>query len=213
MKLYKFFFLCLPVFMFAADLSVEEKVGQILMVHFNGSHANEDARRLIQEVHAGGFVYYNWANELSSSSQVCALSHGLQELTDIPLFIAIDEEGGVVQRLKENFPLFPSNADVGRTKDPEKAESLAIAMGMNLWSLGINVNLAPVVDICGEASVIGERAFSDSPEEVVEFGRRALEGYRKVGIIPVLKHFPGLGDAIGRYHTHCTIIRFAERDC
>ena len=100
-------------------LSLEEKVGQLLMVHFHGEEANEEtARRLIQELHVGGIIYYNWANGLHSPPQVARLSQGLQKMAAgtpraIPLLIAVDQEGGVVNRLKNGFTLFPSNYAVG----------------------------------------------------------------------------------------------------
>lgn len=90
-------------------MSLEEKVGQLLMVHFHGEEANQDANLLIQELHVGGIIYYRWANQLSSATQVQNLSVGLQKLAKIPLLIAVDQEGGRVNRLQEGFALFPSN--------------------------------------------------------------------------------------------------------
>ena len=104
-------------------------------------------RDSIQDLYVGGIIYYNWCNGLVSASQIYNLSTGLQKLTKIPLFIAVDQEGGLVNRLKQEFTLFPGNLALAKTKRPELAEESAFAIGKELLSVGINMNLAPVVDI------------------------------------------------------------------
>lgn len=184
-----------------ADLSLEEKVGQLLMVHFHGQEANEDASRLIQEAHVGGIIYYTWANGLASPSQVCDLSRGLQLIAAqtphrLPLFIAADQEGGLVNRLKAGFTLFPGNYALGQTENWQWGEDSAWMIGQELRAVGVNVNLAPVVDVFSRASnpVIGIRSFSADPEKVVRWGQSMLKGYHKAGVLTALKHFPGHGD-------------------
>ncbi len=193
--------------------TVEEKVGQLLMVHFHGESANNDARALVQDVKVGGIIYYNWANGLTSPEQVRNLSAGLQGLTQtnrhpIPLFIGVDQEGGVVSRLKEGFTHFPGNRALGETQNPDLAESTALAMGKELAIVGINMNFAPVVDVNTNPNnpVIGERSFGDDPETVAAFGAKALLGYQQAGIIPTLKHYPGHGDAQVDSHKDLPII-------
>src|SRR5438105_1587039 len=78
------------------ELSLEEKVGQVFLVHFQGEEVNEEAISFIQELYVGGFIYYNWSNGLTSPFQVKTLSEGLQSVAKIPLLIAIDQEGGIV---------------------------------------------------------------------------------------------------------------------
>lgn len=187
----------------ARALSLEEKVGQLLMVHFHGEVANEDARTLIQDTKVGGFIYYEWANGLNSPQQVRTLSTSLQELTrsnptPIPLLIAVDQEGGIVARLNKGFTKFPGNKALGETGDPQLARSVAFAIGQELQAVGINMNLAPVVDanINPRNPVIGVRSFGENPEIVIVFGQNALNGYREARIITTLKHFPGHGDVV-----------------
>lgn len=164
-------------------LSLEEKVGQLLMVQVHGEVANEEARTLIQETKVGGIIYYTWSNGLHSPEQVRTLSAGLQELTKenptpLPLLIAVDQEGGIVTRLKNGFTSFPGNKALGMTGDPSLAEASALAIGQELGAVGINMNLAPVVDvnINPRNSIIGIRSFSESPEKVALFGKQALTG-------------------------------------
>ncbi len=179
-----------------ADMSVEQKVGQLLMVHFLGEEINDDAKLLIQQAHVGGFVFFKFANGLTSPEQVRNLTQGLQNLSRIPLLIAIDQEGGPITHLKNGFTYFPSNWAVGRTQKPEFAERMALYLGQELSAVGINMNLAPVVDVNTNPAnpVIGIRSFGSLPNEVALFGGRALKGYKEARVIATLKHFPGHGD-------------------
>jgi beta-N-acetylhexosaminidase len=199
-------FLSLSFFPLFADLSlknlsVEEKVGQLLMVHFHGEEANEEARILIQSTRIGSFIYYNWSNGLHSPEQVNQLSAGLQKLAKqnphpIPLLIAADQEGGVVARLNHGFTPFPGNKVLGEVGDYQLAEETARAMGRELLAVGVTMNLAPVVDINSNPRnpVIGVRSFGEEPQLVADFGKAVLQGYKKAGVIATLKHFPGYGD-------------------
>lgn len=197
-----------------AYMSLEEKVGQLLMVQFHGDTANEDARVLIQDTKVGGIIYYNWSNGLNSPEQVLALSEGLQKLTrenatPIPLLIAVDQEGGVVARLNEGFTKFPGNRALGETGSFQLSEAAAFAMGLELKAVGINMNLAPVVDVNSNPRnpVIGIRSFGEEPETVILCGRSALNGYKNAQIIATLKHFPGYGDVTIDPHEDLPVVR------
>lgn len=195
------------------DLTLDEKVGQLLIVHFNGLEPNEEAKYLIQTVHVGGIIYYNWANGLTSAQQVRALSHGLQGFCQqnrkpIPLLIALDQEGGRVVRLKNGFSPLPSNGAVGAVGDPDLAGKLAFLAGQEMRAVGVNLNLAPVVDINSNPghSFIGDRSYGDSPTQVIAFARKAVEGYKAAGMISALKHFPGHGDVEVDSHIDLPVI-------
>ncbi len=200
------------------DMSLEEKVGQLLVVHFRGEEANEDAKILIEQIHVGGIVYYNWANGLHCPEQVVSLSRSLQTLAKetrlaIPLLLAVDQEGGLVARLTKGFTVFPGNKSLGLTANPALAEEAAFAMGQELRSVGINFNLAPVVDINNNPRnpIIGIRSFGDSPEEVTLFARRALNGYKRANILTTLKHFPGHGDVEVDSHKALPILHKSKK--
>lgn len=195
------------------EMTLEEKVGQLLMVHFNGEKINDDAKTLIQDTKVGGIIYYNWSNGLYSPQQIQILSAGLQKLTEakqnpIPLLIATDQEGGVVSRLNNGFTKFPGNKTLGETSDPNLAEDASLAMGEELQAVGINMNLAPVVDVNSNPRnpVIGIRSFGNQAETVVAFGKKALSGYRQAQIIATLKHFPGYGDVAVDPHEDLPIV-------
>jgi beta-N-acetylhexosaminidase len=208
-----FVFICLDSRAYT-KMSLEEKVGQLLMVHFNGEEVNQDAKLLIQKLHVGGIIYYNWSNALSSAAQVRNLSMGLQKLAKTPLLIAVDQEGGLINRLKEGFTIFPGNLALAKTGQPELAEKCAFAIGQELLSVGVNMNLAPVVDINNNPynPVIGIRSFGDTAELVTLFARHALQGYRRAGIITCLKHFPGHGDVIVDSHQDLPVVRKTKEE-
>lgn len=192
-----------------ADMTLEEKVGQLLMVHFVGETANEDARVLIKEVKVGGIIYFNWTNGLTSPGQIRQLSESLQSLASIPLLIAADQEGGVVARATRGFTIFPGNKALAVANDPNLAEEAAFAMGEELLSVGINMNLSPVVDVNVNPRnpVIGVRSFGETPETVVLFGKKVLAGFKRAGMISTLKHFPGHGDVEIDSHEDLPILR------
>ncbi len=189
-------------------MTLEEKVGQLLMVHYMGEEVGQDARLLVQKAHVGGIIYFRAANGLTSPEQVKRLSDGLQGLARIPLFIAIDQEGGAITHLKQGFTLFPSNWAVGRTGEPEYAKRVAVAIAQQLKAVGINMNLAPVVDVNTnpENPVIGIRSFGTSPQQVATFAKASLEGYKEQGIIATLKHFPGHGDVTVDSHKGLPVV-------
>lgn len=186
---------------FFSKLSLEEKVGQLLMVHFHGNEVNENAKILVQGVKVGGIIYYNWANGLDSPEQVRTLSQDLQLLNQAnshaaPLLIAVDQEGGTVARLTNGFTKFPSQRALAETQNPELAERMGETVSRELQAVGVNMNLAPVVDVNSNPCnpVIGARSFGEDPEVVSLFGEKILKGFAKNGMIGTLKHFPGHGD-------------------
>jgi len=195
------------------EMSLEEKVGQLLMVHFNGEKVNEDAVTLVQEIGVGGVMYYNWANGLHSKEQVAQLSSQLQELAAIPLFIAADQEGGVVCRLQRGFTVFPGNGARGAVNDVQLAEDCAFTTGSELLAAGVNFNLAPVVDVNSNPRnpVIGLRSFGSDPESVTRFAKAALIGYKKAGVLTSLKHFPGHGDVEVDSHEDLPVIKKSKK--
>src|SRR5579863_3282790 len=126
---------------FLSQMTLQEKVGQLLMAHFHGQIANDDAKILVQDVKVGGIIYYNWSNGLTSPEQVRALSSDLQRLAEdnrlpVPLLIAADQEGGIVARLQAGFTEFPGNRALGEAGDPHLAQEAAFIMGREMRSVG-----------------------------------------------------------------------------
>jgi beta-N-acetylhexosaminidase len=194
----KFFFtLLLPFVLHAESLSLEEQVGQLLIVRFEGIVANAEARKLVKEAHVGGFIYYTWSNGLKNPCKVKYLSKTLQKLSKkIPLWICLDQEGGPVNRLGDGFPKYLGNREIAKKGNPAFAKKQAYTLAKDLLKVGINMNLAPVIDVSihPERSFIFRRTYGDDPETVAAFAEQALLGYKEAGMLAVLKHFPGCGD-------------------
>ena len=207
-------FLCTCLFCFGQELSLEKKVAQLMMVHFYGEEVNEDARVLVEEIGVGGIIYFTFSNGLHSFSQVSQLSRSLQNMAEIPLLIATDQEGGIVTRLQKEFTSFPGNRALAETKRVDLAERAAFAMGQELLSAGIVMNLAPVVDVNNNPRnpVIGVRSFGEDPETVVAFAEAALHGYKKAGVITTLKHFPGHGDVDVDSHHALPVVQKSKEE-
>lgn len=180
------------------ELSLKEKLGQLLVFGFPATAVTEDVINLIDEYKAGNIILF--AHNLEDLEQTKALCQELRERiyesTGIYPFITIDQEGGVVSRLPEGAAIFPSAMAIRASNNPEYAEKAAYWTGLELRALGMNVNLAPVLDINNNPQnpVIGIRSYGATPEEVSEFGIAATKGYMQAGVMPVAKHFPGHGD-------------------
>ncbi len=187
------------------DPSLDVKIGQMLLVGFRGRIISEESQILqdIHEHHIGSVVLfaYNIERSTFASRQVKALTASLQAASDLPLFITIDQEGGIVSRLNEayGFPPTVSAAYLGFIDDPEETYNYASATAETLAALGINLNLAPVVDLNTNPSnpVIArfERSFSADPARVVRHASTVVQAHHDHDVLCTLKHFPGHGSS------------------
>jgi len=181
------------------NLTLEQKVGQLLMCGFHGQHADEQITRLIRDHHVGGVIYFR--RNVQSVDQLTRLSEELQgiaaEAGVLPLMISVDQEGGMVARIdKEGVTQVPGNMALGATGNPEYTLECARILGRELKSTGIDMNLAPVLDVNNNAlnPVIGVRSYGENAESVAAHGAAAITGYQSQGIAATAKHFPGHGD-------------------
>ena len=177
--------------------------GQLLMVGIPGPEVDEVARELVRDIKVGGIILF--ARNLESPEQLWRLTRDLQqearEAGSPPLLIALDQEGGPVQRLKAPFTLIPAARELGITYTPEEVEDLSRRVARELALVGINVNLAPVLDVPrSPACPQWMRAYSSDPERAARYALAAIRGYLTGGVIPVAKHFPGLGDTVSDSH-------------
>jgi beta-N-acetylhexosaminidase len=141
-------------------------------------------------------------DDTPSAAQAVELTNGLKALNaghPLPLFIAADEEGGRVRRLPSEATAFPPAWSVGRSASALLARQIGQAMGEELQALGINVDLAPVLDVNTNPlnPVIGDRSFGDDPALVETMGAAVMQGLQPTGTITAVKHFPGQVRAVG----------------
>ncbi|SDC38138.1 beta-N-acetylhexosaminidase [Paenibacillus sp. CF095] len=181
------------------DLTLEQKVGQLLMCGFHSQHADEQITRLIRDYHVGGVIYFR--RNVESVDQLTRLSAELQDMAAeagaLPLMISVDQEGGMVARIdKEGMTQVPGNMALGATGNPDYTLECAQILGRELKSIGIDMNLAPVVDVNNNPlnPVIGVRSYGEHAESVATHGVAAITGYQSQGIAATAKHFPGHGD-------------------
>ncbi len=180
-------------------MSVDEKVGQLLMVGFGGKQVSNVVKAHITKRFSGGIILY--ARNIETPEQVAGLTKELQLVTQqnpnrIPLFIAIDQEGGIVTRLKKGATILPGNMALGATRDKRLAEQAGELTGVELASVGVNINFAPVLDVNNNPHnpVIGTCAYGESPELVSELGTAYIRGLQRHNVLAAAKHFPGHGD-------------------
>jgi beta-N-acetylhexosaminidase len=180
-------------------MTLAEQIGQTLMVGFRETTVTPEIIELIQKYHIGNIIFFS--RNVHDAAQIRALTHTLQTIAreaghTHPLLIAIDQENGIVQRLGEAATLFPGNMALGAIGSEQMATEVALASGRELKALGINMNLAPVVDVNNNPAnpVIGVRSFGQDATLVARLGAAMVKGYQDAGVIACLKHFPGHGD-------------------
>ena len=174
------------------EFTEEQLAGQRLMVGFDGTALNDDLIHLVDTVLVGGIILFS--RNISSPDQVKTLCESLQKYAlssgQPPLFVAIDQEGGEVSRLKEPFTQFLGNPAMKEERD---AEHFAKTTGVELGQIGVNMNMAPVLDIACKGSVMEGRSFGQDSARVSELGVKVIEHLQEKGIMAVAKHFPGIG--------------------
>ena len=175
------------------------KAGQRVMVGFEGHEASADVRALIRDYGVGHVILF--ARNVAEPEQVAELVRELQSVArdaglDLPLLVAVDQEGGRVARLREPWAVWPPARAVGRTGNAETARELGRALAQQLAACGIRYDFAPCVDVDTNPRnpVIGDRSFGADPELVARMGAALAEGLQQGGVAACAKHVPGHGD-------------------
>ncbi|GGE28855.1 beta-N-acetylhexosaminidase [Marinithermofilum abyssi] len=199
-------------------LSLEEKVGQMTMVGFYGDKPNEEIRRLIQDAHAGNVILFSYSGNVNEPKQTAELTNGLQQMAEetphaIPLLISTDQEGGVVARMTTGATELPGNMALGAGRKSSRAFQAAQLTGEELRAVGINMNLAPVLDVNVNPAnpVIGVRSFSENPDVVADMGAAQIKGYQQ-NVVATAKHFPGHGDTDVDSHVGLPVIEKSREE-
>jgi len=179
--------------------SLEELVGQLFMVGFEGTRLNNDLNYFLKKLHVGGAILFK--RNVQDPFQLTDLCRDLQEKTkeysSVPLFISIDQEGGSVARLSPPFTQFESQAVMASSEDPEeKIRHFARTQTRELKLIGINMNLCPVLDVNsrGPEGLMASRSYGSDPWQVARLGALCIHEFQQAGIIACAKHFPGIGD-------------------
>jgi beta-N-acetylhexosaminidase len=200
------------------DLSeIDTKIGRLFMAGIPGPQVDHDTDALIRDYCLGGVILFS--RNIEDPLQLAALCNDLQEKAmqyhGIPLFLAVDQEGGRVARLQEPFTRFEGNTAIGEdTNSVERAREFARVTAREMKLVGLNMDLAPVVDVRrGEPEKhLAGRTFSDNPEKVALLGQIVVKELQKNGVMAVAKHFPGLGKASLDPHHHLPTIEMESQE-
>jgi len=194
-----------------ANMTTEQKVGQLFVVYFDGTSLSPDLRTMITEYHIGGIIIF--PHNLNTLADLAALIFDAQQAAvanepHVPLLVAADQEGWPIWRLPPGATVFPSNMALGATYSTEDAQLMAQVMATEMKALGISMNLAPVLDVNSNPAnpIIGIRSLGSSPELVSRLGVAMIETYQANGIVATAKHFPGHGDTSVDSHLDLPLI-------
>ncbi|HZN02423.1 MAG TPA: glycoside hydrolase family 3 N-terminal domain-containing protein [Candidatus Polarisedimenticolia bacterium] len=190
-------------------LTAVQQVGQLLWIGFEGTTFTPPLARLLRDVQPGGIILFG-RNLPHEARRLRALTDALVRAVAIPPFIALDQEGGRVSRLRGLLGPTLTGAALGARRDaPSAVRRHAEGTAMTLRTLGFNVNFAPVLDLSrAEAdNGIGDRAYGDDPLTVSRLAGIFAATHTRAGVVPVGKHFPGLGPAVGDTHAVLPVVR------
>jgi beta-N-acetylhexosaminidase len=170
-----------------------QHIGQLLFIGIKGLEIDTETNNLLSAVQPGGIVLFK--RNIQSAPQLQSLVKHINSLCAIPPFIAIDQEGGRVQRLQEILPSLPAPLTLVNNYPLPMLKKITRIHAQLLIHLGINLNLYPVLDLLYENknNNIGDRCLSSDPRIICTIARKLLKEYQKTGLLCCGKHFPGLG--------------------
>lgn len=213
---------------YVQGMSTQEKIGQLLMPAFRSSEYGEgvdafteDMANMISEYQVGGIILFR--ENIKTPEQTRLLISELQESSSIPLWMGVDEEGGLVSRIAANpemgFEPMGDAFEIGQTGDPERAYEMGKQLGLMLKELGFNMDFAPVADIWSNPNntVIGKRSFGQDAQKVSQMVPEVMRGLQEQRIVSVIKHFPGHGDTqddthVGRAFVNRSLDELFQRE-
>ena len=190
--------------------------GERFMFGFDGDAVGVSIEKMITDCRISGVVLFS--RNIKNAHQLAALCRELQavqkRVSALPLIIAVDQEGGGVNRIADGATHFPAPMAVAATGDVDLATRVGYVMGCQLMRLGVNVNFAPVLDINASKNnpVIGVRSFGENPEQVAAFGAAMVRGMERSGVASVAKHFPGIGSVERDPHAETPVIAKSARE-
>ena len=177
-------------------MSLEEKVGQMMMVGFEGLSPPAYILDWLARGRVGGV--YLFAHNIENPAQVKQLAADCRRAAKHPVLVGIDQEGGIVARLRAGFSESPGAMALGASGDPQLADDVAYMLGTELAALGINWNFAPVADIAHQPAnpSVSTRSVGSDPRLVGQLAAAQIRGFQRAGVAATVKHFPGLGNTI-----------------
>ena len=196
---------------YVSHMSLDDEIGQLMMVEYSSTTYSSDLDYMINTLHVGGVIMY--ALQMTSLNQTKGDIAHMQQRANIPLLISTDQEGGLVDRLHQIYGPSMSATDIENTGNPSLAGQQGLKTSQELKTLGINVNLAPDVDV---NQVNGydmvTRTFGNTPDQVIKYAGAYLQTMQGNGTIACIKHFPGLGGATTDAHSALPVVNSSQQD-
>ena len=190
-------------------MTLEEKIGQMMFVGIHGTTLTENTKNNLTSMHVGGIILFD--RNMETREQVKALNSSLKDLAlnsySLPLFLSVDQEGGLVTRMKQQTYTAPPATEISKGK-PEDAYTHANKTGNDIRELGFNLDFAPVLDI---GSRMHGRTYGTTPQQVTSFGEQACRGLRDSGVLFTIKHFPGMGRSETDPHTDKSVVNVPQQ--
>ncbi len=180
------------------SMSTEEKVGQLVIAGVEGIKPDKEAETLIRDYRVGGFILFR--DNMKTLQGTVDFLNSLKSLNkaagNLPLMLGVDEEGGKVTRMPASVEKIPSSGIIGQTGNAAYARDVGHLLARRVKAFGFSVDFAPVLDVNSNPDnpVIGDRSYGSNAQLVSKLGTAAMLGFKKEGILGVLKHFPGHGD-------------------
>ncbi len=196
-------------------MTLDQKLGQMMIVQFTGSTYALPISTMISQYNVGAVLVFSANGNIVSKNQLTSLIKQMKgDSTTIPLAVAIDQEGGTVDRLANLDGPRPAEATLGASNDPAKAKQAGMQDAKDLTSYGFNLNLAPVVDVTNVYnSQLYDRTYGNTPGLVTKMAAAYLQGLQKSGkVVGTLKHFPGLGDVATDPHVGIPYLNRSKAD-
>jgi beta-N-acetylhexosaminidase len=184
------------------------QLGQLIITGISGTSLEDEERKFLEEENIGGVLLFS--HNYYSPAQLAELVNSIQQCrNEYPLFIAVDQEGGRVQRFKDPFLAIPSAYELSLLDSPKQCFHISKIIADELTTCGVNLNFSPVCDVWTNPNnkVIGDRAYGKDPDTVSKVVSSVIRGFQTNGLIACAKHFPGHGDTTKDSHFSLPIIK------
>src|SRR5215813_9517853 len=196
-------------------LPIEQQIGQFLFIGLPGTELDAETRALIDEVKPGGIIIFG--RNVAGPEQLRGLLDGVREMLPTPPLVGIDQEGGLVDRLRRIFTPMPSARTIRQHGDLAAARALGRITGEVLRMLGFNINFAPVMSIMTDdrdllSNGLYSRSYGRSPGEVLGYTTVYMRGLQGTGLLGCLKHFPGIGAGEVDSHIEMPLVPLTKDD-
>jgi beta-N-acetylhexosaminidase len=192
------------------------RVGQHVIIGFDGLTVSDDARRLLRDFAVGHVILF--ARNVEKPAQVADLVRELQEIArraghETPLMVSVDQEGGRVARMKDPWTIWPPLRALGRLDSEELSYQMGQALAKELLACGVTLDYAPIVDVDTNPDnpIIGDRSFGDDPRLVGRLAAAMIRGFQENGVAACAKHFPGHGDTDKDSHLELPVVDTSPR--